>query len=576
MATNEKFPGADAVKEELKLDTLTQGDIGKANEHDWIKVTLPSKGQLWVSGASTGNGTLVDPTVDVYSADGKMLKSITRGNFGVGKNEALSLFDAGTYYVRIKSADPKATGTYSVVARTFELDGDLANVSRLERNRNTKRVLKDGQTAHDRSDLSYDVDPYKVELVAGRRYTFTSTPDASKGAAMFGSTLMLYNDKDEKLAGETNGEISDTLTFEAKESGTYYLTVASGLYRFGDYKVSMSSVGPAPKDDFAGDATTKRAAKMGEVISGNIETAGDQDWVKVQLERGKQYQVVAAGVGSGVGTLADPDIEVVDANGKPVQFFSSRADWGQGQDELKRYMHIGVESGEYFVRVKSGSADGTGTYKFAIRERSTQDDGDATVNNHKNLLEEGGTAKGSLIFADSDQYQAYLTKGRQYSFTLEADNSGAAGIARRPNIQVLDGLGNTIDAKLTNADGKTTVTFTASETDYAYFKFNNPTYLDGGDYIVSLTGKEAPAPKPQSLRSVSQSLSAAGQAPAAERAEPSADAIVAAGASAPAPEAAPSAGLTNVAAGLGASNSAPSAGSCDSRRLNGAAGLASA
>ncbi|WP_371229822.1 hypothetical protein [Roseovarius sp. 2305UL8-3] len=579
MATHDKFPGADAVTDELKLDGIVKGDISKAGETDWIKVHLV-KGQgykLVVTGKNSRMGTLEDPTLQVFGADGKPTKGIFFNDFITNSNRIrrsdefrgfVFSGETGDYYLKVGSRDAAKTGSYSAhIRHVVEGADEYTTVGTLDPKTGLYPVPKDLTPLKDGASIkgslnrilgTEDSDSFKVNLVKGRTYTFDASPDGSKGLPLTtGVSLELFS-QDGKLVKDVPAAPTgwdSKLTFTAKESGSYALRVNGGIYPTGEYKVSMSSVGPAPKDDAAGDATTKRSAKLGEVLSGNIETSGDQDWVKVRLEKGKQYQLLAAGAASGNGTLNDPQIDIVDAKGNLVSPEWGRQDWGQGKDELRRYSHIFHETGDYYIRVRSGDTAGTGSYKFAVRERPSRDDGDATFSNFKNYLSEGDSAKGTLVMGDTDQYQAYLTKGRQYSFTLEADNSGAAGIERRPDIKVLDGLGNAINAKVSTANGKTTVTFTASQTDYAYFKFSNPTFLDGGDYKVSLSGKAAPAPKTVSLASLSPHVRADAAQAGAE-------------ASSPSP-------LRSVASGLGVRQSVSGLRRPDDRSLSGAAGLAS-
>ncbi|MEM9579148.1 MAG: hypothetical protein AAF891_00565, partial [Pseudomonadota bacterium] len=597
MATKE-FPGVDAVKTELKLDGVVKGDISKAGEHDWIKVRLV-KGQgykMVVTGAASQMGTLEDPALQVYGADGKPTKGIIFNTFTTNSNrvrrsdEFRGFYfrgETGDYYMRFSSNNAAKTGSYTAhIRHVVKGADDYKTVGNKDPKTGLYPVPKDLTPLKDGGSITgslnrilgtNDADSFKVNLVKGRTYTFDGTPDGSKGLPLTTGVKLELFSQDGKLLAEKNGGPTGwktKLTFTAKESGSFALRVNGGIYPTGEYKVQMSSVGPAPKDDAAADATTKRSLTMGQVATGNIETAGDEDWIKVRLEKGKAYQFAAAGASTGNGTLDDPSLELVDAKGNRVAIPIS--DLGKGKNELGSFYN-NKATGDYFLRVKSGDAKATGSYQVNVRQvPSGGDDGDATVADHKNYLSENETASGTIGKYDTDRYQSYLTKGREYSFTLEADSSKAAAMATNGKVSVLDENMKEVATKVVTKNGRTTVSFVAAETKYYYFEvFGTRGFVAEGDYKVALSGRAAPAPKPQSLRSVSQSLSApAAASPAAEQVEKKVDAVVASASSAPAPT--PSSKLKSVAAGLSTSGSVAGATKTGCKRKAAAAGLASA
>ena len=61
-------------------------------------------------------------------------------------------------------------------------------------------------------------------------------------------------------------------------------------------------------DDCTQDATTSCTVDVNGSTTGEIETEGDQDWFKVSLEAGKEYQIRVRGTYTDHGTLLDPHL----------------------------------------------------------------------------------------------------------------------------------------------------------------------------------------------------------------------------------------------------------------------------
>ncbi|HFQ14497.1 MAG TPA: hypothetical protein ENK40_06860, partial [Gammaproteobacteria bacterium] len=66
--------------------------------------------------------------------------------------------------------------------------------------------------------------------------------------------------------------------------------------------------------DAAASTATAYTINVGDQFLGNLSAAGDQDFVRVQLQAGQQYTINLAGDGS-AGELADPYLRLRDAAG---------------------------------------------------------------------------------------------------------------------------------------------------------------------------------------------------------------------------------------------------------------------
>ena len=101
----------------------------------------------------------------------------------------------------------------------------------------------------------------------------------------------------------------------------------------------------------------------GRPATGEIEVAGDHDWLLASLEAGKVYvlDVLADGDGAG-GTLKDATLRLIDSNGEEIAFDDNS---GAGKDP--RLQITPNTSGDYYLDVSSRFGE-LGTYTVRVRE----------------------------------------------------------------------------------------------------------------------------------------------------------------------------------------------------------------
>ncbi|MGH1422179.1 MAG: M10 family metallopeptidase C-terminal domain-containing protein [Hyphomonas sp.] len=102
---------------------------------------------------------------------------------------------------------------------------------------------------------------------------------------------------------------------------------------------------------------------VGDTITGNLETADDDDWYAVQLTAGQRYLVSLTGTGT--DPLDDPYLEILDANANIVQF---NDDTNSSLNSLAYFTPD--TSGTYYLNARSYRSDtqpgSTGEYELAI------------------------------------------------------------------------------------------------------------------------------------------------------------------------------------------------------------------
>ena len=61
-------------------------------------------------------------------------------------------------------------------------------------------------------------------------------------------------------------------------------------------------------DDYSRDRSTTGLLRVGASLTGELETRGDVDWIKVRLQAGKTYRIDLEGLPTRAGTLEDPNL----------------------------------------------------------------------------------------------------------------------------------------------------------------------------------------------------------------------------------------------------------------------------
>lgn len=116
-----------------------------------------------------------------------------------------------------------------------------------------------------------------------------------------------------------------------------------------------------------GDTTQIQMVSGGDYV-GEIEVAGDRDWVEVTLEAGQRYQFDAFGSGGAGVELEDTYIRLYDASGTLI---AENDDISLGVNTDSRLGHTATTSGTYYVSVGAWEPDSgatlSGQYTLQVR-----------------------------------------------------------------------------------------------------------------------------------------------------------------------------------------------------------------
>jgi Ca2+-binding RTX toxin-like protein len=222
---------------------------------------------------------------------------------------------------------------------------------------------------------------------------------------------------------------------------------------------------------------------VGGTVTGNIDSADDVDLFSITLSAGSSYTFDLRGADSSAGTLADPFLALMSANGTVLAYSD---DFGGTRDS--RISFTASVSGTYYLAAQ-GYEFITGTYKLKATLLALPPDdfsdffGDTSTT--AGALVVGATATGTIESAwDTDMFAVELSAGMVYVIELQGTDGGG-GTLTDPFLSILDD-GGTLLAYGDDANGTrdSSITITANST--GTYWVQAAAYADGtGTYTVS-------------------------------------------------------------------------------------------
>ena len=245
----EDLPEGITTTGRVEVGGSVTGEIAPALDVDWFAVEL-KKGKRYqfdVEGADTGRGNLADPHLwGLQDAGGQAVSGARSNDGGVGKNgRVINTPDAeGTYYIAVAGAD-STTGTYTLSVIVLGANGASEADTDFPRDTTTTGRVEVGASATGNIDPGEDLDGFRVDLEAGKRYRFDlEGADTGRGSqadpilALYGDSFNVSHYIDEDDDG---GEgLNSRLTYTATATGIYHLEVA-GLDP-GTYTLSVREI----------------------------------------------------------------------------------------------------------------------------------------------------------------------------------------------------------------------------------------------------------------------------------------------------------------------------------------------
>ncbi len=347
----------------IGLNGTVRGVLEAAGDIDWIAATLTG-GQTYVfdlMGDDTAFNGLSDPLIaGIYNSAGVLLPNTGNDDFGFTRDAQVTFTPGvtGTYYLAATGFDDDL-GAYSLRLRSNQPATDLAGDNPAD----ALTLSVDAAAQSGAIDFARDIDWYKLSLTAGQRYAIdVRGADSGSGSLADPELVAIYDALGNVIPGTggADDELDVSARFTPVTSGDYYIAVSAADDEVGDYTVAVRDVGAASAD-FADNVLTTALAVPGTPFSSSIGTAGDVDWVRLELTAGTTYRLDLKGAPTDDGSLSDPVLlGVVDAQGMALAD-SADDDGGVGQNASTTF--LAPATGSYFAAV-AGYQNATGSYSL--------------------------------------------------------------------------------------------------------------------------------------------------------------------------------------------------------------------
>lgn len=475
VAPPDDYPADATTTGRVTIGDPVTGEIEAADDVDWFAVDMdPALSyRIDLEGAPTGAGSLSDPYLYIFDANGNQLDWNDDGGEGFNSGITFRPPTAGTYYIGA-GAFAANTGTYRLSVSEFVAPPDdyPADMS-------TAGVAPISGSVTGSIEVADDEDWFAVQLSADLMYTIDLEGSPTGGGDLSDPYLHVYDDAGNEIDWNDDGGegLNSSLTFSPPYSGTFYIGAAAFSTNVGSYTLSVAEFVPPP-DDYPADMTTIGTLSPGGSVVGEIEVADDEDWFAIYMEAGISYAIDLEGVPTGMGTLSDPYLYLYDEDGFEVAW-----DDDGGTDFNSRLAYTPDFSGTYYIGASAFSS-ATGTYTLSAEEFF--DDYPDDVNTHGTLAA-GGSVNGDIeVAGDADWFAIYLEAGTAYVFDLEGSVTGMGSLSD-PYLVLWDAEGYEIDW---NDDGGTDfnsrLTFTPSYSD-TYYLSAEAYGSNTGTYTLSAT-----------------------------------------------------------------------------------------
>jgi hypothetical protein len=303
----------------------------------------------------------------------------------------------------------------------------------------TQATLTVGQSVSGAVDPAGDTDWYRLSVQQGQRYTITLEAASAESETAVDTLLSVYTAAGEQVAqnDDAGGTLNSRLSYAPQASGDVFVEARafadSGV---GAYTLNVEA-SVIPPDDAAGDATTSARVTPGRALTGVIEYEGDTDWYRLNARSGYSYRITLVTAEGREDGLADPLLQVFDAEGAQLAYNDDDDGLNSGLDFVPQ------RSGPVFVAAAGFSDAHAGAYTLNIAAARLPSDpatGDAYT--RARITVGGQTVSGAIDYVgDRDWHRVRLNEGETYRFAL---NSNGGDPLSDPYLRLYDQRGDEV------------------------------------------------------------------------------------------------------------------------------------
>lgn len=345
-------------------------------------------------------------------------------------------------------------------------------MSSIAGNTSTTAILSAGEAETHSIAAAGDFDWFRVNLVAGRDYSFTVSSAGGPGIGLVGPDITLYDAFGAPLVFEnTYSNATTTITFRAVTSGSYFVGAGEATYdNIGQYAVTWNSA-----DTIRADVATNHDLAANSTVSGNLEVEGDSDWFAFTMTSGLSYGFEVRGATT--NQLVGGDLQLRDANGNLLEQQTTYSGTIYGID------HHPTVSGGYFLSVNDSGGD-TGGYTVRWIASDTIQNNISTT---QTLNRNSSVSSRLDVEGDADWFKVTMRAGETYGFQVL---SATADPLQWGDLQLRDAQGNVIASFTSYSGSVNTLAYTAGTTG-TYFVTVSDSSDDTGGYTLLNIGADS-------------------------------------------------------------------------------------
>ena len=393
-------PGGTSTTDTLISGDTFNGTLSTSSDRDWIAIDLTAGTEYTfdLQGTGAGTGTLADPFLVLRDANGNFVAQDDDSGTSSDARIVYTAASSGTYFISARTfgsdgvtyalvtAPEERTEDDSTPAPSPTIPGITVSEGTTDAPASTETTIDiiSGDTFEGELGVSSDRDWVRIDLTAGTEYTF-DLEGAGSGARTLADPFLVLRDSAGGFVAQDDDSgvgLDSQIVFTPDSSGTYYLSARNFGGQTGTYALNTSpeertedddSGTPSPTPgqtvsegdtDAPGDTSTDEQISAGDTFEGELDVAGDRDFIAIDLTAGTQYTFDLQGADSNEGTLSDPFLILRDANGG---FVDQDDDSGTGFESQITFTPD--TSGTYFLSVRNFKSE-TGTYSLATSTSS--------------------------------------------------------------------------------------------------------------------------------------------------------------------------------------------------------------
>ena len=417
---------------QLVLGAPQTGTIETAGDTDWFAVNVEQglQYQIDLEGEPTGQGSLQDPLVQLFGADGEQIDRDDDGGSGLNSRLRFIADVTGVVYVAAGGYGGD-TGTYTVTIQAYipppdDYAGDTS----------TGAAIGVGEAVSGDVGHEGDQDWFALDLTAGQTYAIDLEGAATGGGTLSDPYLELFDSDGQAIDfdDDSGDGLNSRLIVTPELDGRYYVGAAAFGAATGSYTLSLAEY-VAPPDDYGADIDAAGSIFVGGSTTGDIEVPDDVDWFALDLVAGGLVVIDLEGSPTGAGTLSDPVLTVCDASGASIS-----GDDDGGTDTNARLLFEPPSDGRYYLEA-GGYGTAIGTYTLTVSDGGDIRDDYAGDLSTAGRLVAGEQIVGELeVAGDADWFAIQLEAGVDYTFLLEGMPTDA-GTLSDPFLALFDDRG---------------------------------------------------------------------------------------------------------------------------------------